>query len=410
MRCVLTFVWATLGTLAVAQTNLTDVLGAPPDVTTYPIPGVGFVNLNNGNLHIQMPLRSVKDRNGVPVTTSITYDNSIFQIIQVPSTNGQTTVSAWNAYPLQYPAADAWESGFRNSISPNYSGYMNWTSTTVRCGTGGEGQQNANWQFVDSNGTNHPFPSGLMTGDSALSPCGYHSGFQASATDGSGYWLEVANGTSAIVYDLHGNIVGSGGKDTNGNIATANYDKLGRSIALPSDFTTAGETINVWTNFNDSATEIGPLSAPVASSITLPDGRKYAFQYDDAGPPGGTNGQYLASQQGHYGSLTGITLPTGGQITITSEVLPVAFSSFPSAFVVKSITTPDGTWNFSYSSTSGLITATAPTDPVTGLASQTTCCGNTGGAQTLKVYAGTAAGTLLRTVTKQYSAQDRSAR
>jgi hypothetical protein len=61
-----------------AQSSLADVLGLPPDAAIYPIPGLGFVNLNSGNLHIEIPIRVVKDRNGVPLTTSITYDNSLW--------------------------------------------------------------------------------------------------------------------------------------------------------------------------------------------------------------------------------------------------------------------------------------------------------------------------------------------
>jgi len=63
--------------VAVAQESLSNVLGIPPDATMYPIPG-GVCKPNNGNLHVEMPIRVVKDRNNRPVTTSITYDNSFW--------------------------------------------------------------------------------------------------------------------------------------------------------------------------------------------------------------------------------------------------------------------------------------------------------------------------------------------
>ena len=67
--------------LAIAQSSLTDVVGIPTDAAIYPIPGVGFVNLANGNLHVEIPVRTVIDRNGKPVTTAITYDNSFWEWI-----------------------------------------------------------------------------------------------------------------------------------------------------------------------------------------------------------------------------------------------------------------------------------------------------------------------------------------
>jgi hypothetical protein len=54
-----------------AQSSLSDVVGIPPDAAIYPIPGLGFVNLVSGNLHIEFPVRSVKDRNGTPETSVV---------------------------------------------------------------------------------------------------------------------------------------------------------------------------------------------------------------------------------------------------------------------------------------------------------------------------------------------------
>ena len=387
------------------QSNLVGVIGIPPDVTAYQIPGVGFVNLNNGNLHIDIPLRTVKDRNGNPVTTSITYDNSIFQTVDVPQSNGNT-FPAWAAYPGAFPggsvpSTNEWISGLRVATTPDYSGSVMWTSRYLNVGNA-SGYTYSNWQYIDGNGTIHPVAPTLTTAQATLSGAGYGSGFQAGATDGTGYYLVVTNQTSAVVYDMHGNIVpsGSGSKDSNGNIANAYIDKLGRTVGLPlNEFTSTSQTIYVWTGFGVTPTEIGPIAVTVTSKITLPDGRTYSFQYDDAGPPQGTNGQFLSSQQGHYGSLTGITLPTGGQITIVSEALRSWY--FP--FSVQSVTTPDGTWSFSYSSTSPLITATAPVDPKTGLASQTTCDCPSNATQTLSIYPGAATGTPLRKMVRQYS-------
>lgn len=229
-RVLLILVLIALPIPTFAQNTLSDVLGIPPDAAIYPIPGVGFVNLSNGNLHIQIPIRVVKDRNGTPLTTSFTYDNSVWQTIQVPSQSGGS-VSEWTAGT----GADEFTT-LSVSTSPNYFGQATNTATTVSCGNS-SGQQYAYWSYTDGNGTTHPFPTDLLTAGVGLSAC-TASTAQAAATDGSGYWLEVTNGSSALVYDMHGNIVTYGGTDTNGNGANLGrggyVDILGRSLPIRS--------------------------------------------------------------------------------------------------------------------------------------------------------------------------------
>lgn len=389
---------ALIPSLAPAQSSsLSDVVGIPPDAAIYPIPGLGFVNLKNGNLHIQIPVRTVKDRNGVPLTTNISYDNSIWYIASVTGPNGNP-VSQWSVSSSPYP--NNYQSSLGVTPSPSYVTQVAYTNQTYPC-SGSNVPQYTHFQVTDGNGTIHPFPASLYTQRGAGIPgCADFSSAQAAATDGSGYWLVVTNYIDAVAYDMHGNQVGGSIiKDTNGNMSPVGYnDMLGRSLLLPAGFTYTNQTIHVSSDFGyGGVAEIPSPGAPapavsVLSSLTLPDGRKYSFQYDDAGNP---------AQPGHYGSLTGITLPTGGHISITSEVLPEAdYSSFPSPFVVQQITTPDGTWGFSY--TPSLVTATAPVDPTTGLASQTTC--TVGGNYTVSTYAGTATGVPLRTIATQYQA------
>jgi RHS repeat-associated protein len=419
-----------------AQNSLADVVGIPPDAAMYPIPGVGFVNLNNGNLHIDIPVRTVKDRNGTSITTSLVYDSSDFEQITVPVEGGdgsgcgpgsppscgQATYQAWAAGPNPYPgSANEWISDLRLVSSSGYSGNVTHTTTYLQGCTGGNegsgngsgepncasGQTYGNWTYIEANGTIHPFSTVLATGDSDLSVFGYGSTAQGIAQDGSGYWLEVTNAQNGVVYDSHGNQV-YGGLDTNGNHALpGGGDMLGRNYwnYLPSDFVATSKTISVWTDFEGGGDADINASGIVLSSLTLPDKRSYSFQYDDAGSP---------AQLGHYGSLTGITLPTGGQITITNKVV-VGNLGYPN-IVVKQITTPDGTWTFNYVPTvlstygavvtPGVITVTAPPDPYSGLASQTTSTplSNSTVDTVISTYAGAATGTPLRTITSQYGA------
>lgn len=196
-----------------AQNSLVGVIGEPPDATEYPIPGVGFVNLNNGNLHMELPLRTVKDRNGVAETTSLVYDNSDFLYIQVPQTSGGTSTGL-AAYPGYYPDGgnvqyNEWSSGLRIVTTPSYSGNVMYTATyTQGCNGANQcssGQVYTNWQYVDGQGTVHTVDSSLQTADSSLVSLGYQTGFQASVGF-SGYWMVVSNSTQATVYDEHGSL------------------------------------------------------------------------------------------------------------------------------------------------------------------------------------------------------------
>jgi hypothetical protein len=377
---------------AAGQSSVADVVGIPPDAAMYAIPGLGYVNLNSGNLHLEIPIRSVKERNGKTRTTSILYDSSVYRVNQTPCQNGQGCTYYWAVAPPQ--SQDEWFSSLTLVSDPSYSGTATFQNENDLCGTI-QVFRNINWQFTDSHGTIHPFPTTLFTQQGGTVGCADTPSIQAAATDGSGYWLEVSNYTNATVYDMHGN-VGNSSKDTNGNFAIFSSngvgDDFGRSIFLPSSFTLNFKTINVWTNFGQPrTTELGPVSGTVLSSLVLPDGRSYSFQYDEAGTP---------AQPGHYGGLTGITLPTGGQITIAMEEHVATTCSMP--YVVSHITTPDGTWNFSYCGTSASVTATAPLDLRTGLSSQTTITGGAGLTQTVSTYAGTATGTPLRKVVTQF--------
>ncbi|HEY2019269.1 MAG TPA: hypothetical protein VGH38_37435, partial [Bryobacteraceae bacterium] len=368
--------------LAIAQSSLTDVVGIPADAAIYPIPGVGFVNLTNGNLHVEIPLRTIVDRNGKKSTTSIVYDNSFWEWLPCPIQTCNAP-NAWVTVQAPFPAGGGY--GDPVNIYVSSTGQVNALSQTSVCGSADQTTY-SNFTYTDSHGTIHPFPAAIIVTASNLG-C-YPSAAQVAATDGSGYWLDVNNGTGWVVYDMHGNVVTPTGPDTNGNTnASPTQNTFGQSLFLPSDFSINYETVHVWTDFADPSFAEQQGSAQVISSITLPDGRKYQFQYDDAGS---------TPQQGHYGNLTGITLPTGGQITIKSS--PLGYAAFPlPALVVSSVQTPDGIWNFQYNSSTQTVTATAPPDPLTGLSAQTTGT-KPGSTETVKYYSGTATGTPLRTV------------
>ena len=59
---------------ALAQQDLFQLLGTPPANPTVPIP-MGFVNLKNGNVHLEFPLRHYTERAGGAATAKLVYDS-----------------------------------------------------------------------------------------------------------------------------------------------------------------------------------------------------------------------------------------------------------------------------------------------------------------------------------------------
>src|SRR4029077_17265459 len=98
-----------------------------------------------------------------------------------------------------------------------------------------------------------------------------------------------------------------------------------------SDGTVSTYTFNCQ-QYSVSATGYTSYSVWKMSSVVLPNGTQYGFNYDT-----GTSGN-------HFGSLTSVTLPTGGQETFTYSCTnnPVWPCDLASA------TFGGGTWNFSY--------------------------------------------------------------
>jgi RHS repeat-associated protein len=382
LQCGLLLVCMLHAGLAIAQSSLSDVVGIPTDAAIYPIPGVGFVNLVNGNLHVEIPLRTITGRNGKKSTAAIVYDNSFWESLPCPNQTCNAP-NGWATVQAPYPGGGGY--GSPVSIQASGVGQVKASGQTSVCGSADQTTYSS-FIYIDPHGTIHPFPAAIIV-TASNSEC-YPSAAQVAATDGSGYWLNVTNGTGWVVYDMHGNVVTNNGPDTNGNIApSVTQNELGQSLYLPSGFSITLNTVHAWTNFGDASIAEQQGYDQAISSITLPDGRTYKFQYDDAGS---------TPQPGHYGTLTGITLPTGGQITITSN--PQGYAAFPlPAMVVQSVQTPDGTWSFQYNSSTQTVTATAPPDPLTGLSAQTTGT-KSGSTETVKYYAAAATGTPLRTV------------
>src|SRR5438309_10930654 len=80
MRGGLTVIFALvalLQNLSYGQVDLSGVIGIPEHAHTLPV-RIGFVNLDNGNLHLEIPLYSNPERGHPDLINKLVYDSSFW--------------------------------------------------------------------------------------------------------------------------------------------------------------------------------------------------------------------------------------------------------------------------------------------------------------------------------------------
>ena len=378
MRCInlaktilvlvtMTFVLGPDTPSARAQADPLESIGIRPVSAQLPVHN-GYVDLANGDLHLEIPLGTFAQRGGGRVKFSLIYDSALWS---------QGSGLGWSGSVGGYPWAYGWE-----LVSSADAGGIQYTETSgYYCPTDHTYgvYYLKNFSYTSFDLTSHAFPN-MFVQLGFTNKCGSHSSSYSGslANDASGYYLNFAP-TGATVYAPSGEIVSSsdstvvptvgggysGSSDTNGNYITTDtsvayglVDTLGRipvvmtpngnttTIAVlnstggTSTYTITGETINVWTDFASAGSGIGDYkgSGTTIQEIALPDGTSYSFGYDSG------------TTQGHYGQLTSMTLPTGAQITYSYANFDDSMWNAWGKHVTRGIsvmTTPDGTWNFS---------------------------------------------------------------
>jgi len=321
--------------------------GAPTYTTAEPVE-LGFVNAGNGNLHMEIPMASFPQRAGKPLSFKLVYDSRIWYLNSGTTWDPNTTASPWGGWRY---------------INPAGLGAVNFTAYTVNsCTVNGhleedQGDNNFSWQAPD--GTMHYF--GNMSLQFSAN-CGGQVAMctESSASDGSGYYMIQNDATSCQgQWPLGTTILGPDGTqvytgctscsqgdryyDTNGNYFSLDsngntIDTLGRTPVIVtsncgtnqtcydvlnsqggstrSRWIVTTESISVHTAFGDPVGLDYQGVLTVIQKITLPDGTLYNFTYDSG------------TTAGHYGEVTGITLPDGGQITYGYTVYQDALSEY----------------------------------------------------------------------------------
>lgn len=369
------------------QTNDVDQKGVPSDGVFHQ-GDIDTVNLQNGNLHISIPIASVKQRGGSTVTWMLEYDTQAWLKQWIPYTNCSPTCN-----PTGYYVAEAnpnVTSGWRVTSSLGWE--VTFLNTVVTCTLASPTysyNQYTNWAVVDPHGTSHPLPLREEVGTGT--PC-LGQTLSGPTLDGSGLTYNISTG---VLRSKDGTILQNGGAtDANGNEMTSGLDTLDRKLVT----TTTGPTVTYTTplgsqikgpqytrysvlNSNgaqevyevdyqaiDETTDIcaqtvglggnqnctddtGPFL--VDQQLLLPNGKAYVFTYSNGTP----------------GALSRVDLPTGASIGYTySDYYQLQFgthgtepSSSGGLSVATRTVTVDGVANqWSYSVTDGTSTITDP--------------------------------------------------
>jgi hypothetical protein len=169
-----------------AQTNDAEQKGFPVD-GVFHSGDVDTVNVQNGNLHIAIPLVSLKQRGGSTVTYQLVYDTQAWEKLWIPNNCGHAHCSPTGSYLAEVPDNSA--SGWRFMQSPSADvGFM---MTNVICPYSGlTYEQYTNWSVVDPQGGSHPLSLRQEVGATFTGQT-----FSGPTLDGSGYTYDIPSGT-----------------------------------------------------------------------------------------------------------------------------------------------------------------------------------------------------------------------
>jgi RHS repeat-associated protein len=370
LLCVLVVVLC-VNALASAQNYLTST-GTPafsaPEPAEY-----GFVDASNGNLRLEIPLGAYPQRGSrKPEPIIFTYEGSIVW-----------TIAGINPYwSSATVGGEATEGGWINAGSQPLSGQVSWVADGP---TNGQGIQCA-WDgtYMEPSGTQHPFPPNGAQIPGNASGCSGVTKADALATDSSGYHLYVdcsqtkvsnciiqvyapdgtmvfadpatqdAKGNFILVEDSNGNYISNSG-------GSGNYiDTTGREIAMfnnvdtsnpnsqntPENYAITWTTIPAYTEFGQPGVAECQSSCTVrvVQSIGLPDGSSFSFKYDCDSTKGNSACGSPGGQSAYYAMLTSMTMPTGGTVTYTWDLVTDPYGN--KHLWLASRTSASGTWTY----------------------------------------------------------------
>lgn len=275
------------------------------------------INLATGNLHVTIPLVTLPGRAGNTLDVALEYDSKIWQFTPYIDGNGDIA-EMWG---IDRRSAPVGQLGWRLNVpilTSHAQGHIGWApyGAVTTC---------TEFIFESSDGSKHSFPNRLN--------CWYYNEVLKKNVEDTQHEITTGNSEDAEFLTLvgMGNLYTKGGKkilasmfsgatitDSNGNKQSmlpqppqplSYTDTLGRSVSPINgnqsvtyvDSNGSTQTIsfgfsNITTtpSFPNSGVVVGSATWSLLTSITLPTGRGYTFQYNN------------------FGELTKITYPSGG--------------------------------------------------------------------------------------------------
>jgi RHS repeat-associated protein len=351
------------------QNSYLDEPGIPAFTTSFPVEH-GFINLANGSLHIEIPIATYPQRGNIKaLQPRLVYDSRFWTY----DGNADDSPNGWqpngvSGFPQPFGVGWRFITG-GESGEPSYNSQL-----LLQCTYNNQSMYKtklSKYLYQERNGTVHRFPDIILWQLNVN--CGPTANGTASAlaSDNSGFRMDVTNFVVSAVYAPDGTKVYPAVQDTNGNYFTETVqqvpnvgyidhvaDTLGREPVVVSfsgspgnqvflDYlnptgtrsrvTVTTAPINLATSFGNGGDYTGTLSA--VQSISFPDGSSYQFQYDS------------------YGQITGMSLPTGSQVTYgyTNTTAPNQINRW-----LTSRTLDGNTWTF----TPSFVSCTAPCTPL----------------------------------------------
>lgn len=319
-----------------------------PDYGSFISSNIDSVNLSNGGVSVRIPIISRKGR-GVDFSYTIGYESKLWvvdsYVVTIP---GKAPVTHYHWRP---DTTNANWIELRSDTAAGFgTSHVNWTEQLYTCSpwpdpTSQPAQVGvrSNWMYKDNEGVQYQFPNrklyDVFDENRCVDPVAFMSQQMIGQSDSSQLQLDITNdpwgGLNAVVLsrgraiaganDTNGNVIG--GTQPNGwvldslgrpvlsgafspnNTSISYYDSNGQvqpvtfqwiSIQPNTSFPTAEDPSGLWV-FDTNYT----FAFKVLQSITLQNGLKYTFSYNDPNNPAQTN---------PYSELTQISLPTGGWI------------------------------------------------------------------------------------------------
>jgi RHS repeat-associated protein len=366
--------------------------GTPPFSSSAGGPDV--IDLANLNVQIQVPVINKPGRGGMNFFYNLSYDSSVWYPVGASGNQKWTPVENW---------------GFRE-VTEVETGYVSYTEITTECNgakVGFEGwylYSYTNFAYHDNHGVVHPFAgSAYYYSGENYGTCimGSNKQLTALATDGSGYTLatnlpggSIITPIGTVTYPPFGTGLGSAyAVDRNGNeitvtggTSTTFTDTLGTTALTISGSGTASSPLQLqypapggatsyqinYTNYtvatNFGISGIGEYKStaavPLITSIVLPDGSQYVFQYEatPSAPASGACTPYSGTTC-TTARLASVQYPTGGVITYSYSGGNNGVLSDGSAATLTRAVSPGGTWTYAQVKGSGAASTTTVTDP-----------------------------------------------